>query len=249
MGQGFRINGSLLRVALCIAFVSITLGCLGTGPAVSFADSSTDVYFGTEGVPQGPAAPTPEETTYPRIGSLDSRLLVWFVTQQHTYFGGFVLALPLFCALLEFLGLITKKPALALRYDGLARDLAKVAVLAMSVTALIGSLMLTMFITLYPSFMKYMGGTFKGFMPAYAAVFFGEALLLIVYYYGWNRMTDRGMKWIHAAIGILTNIVGTALLMMANAWSAFMMSPAGSMRRGGFSETRGICCTPPSGIL
>jgi hypothetical protein len=38
--------------------------------------------------------------------------MVWFVTQQHTYFGGFVLALPLFCALLEFLGLMTKRPAL-----------------------------------------------------------------------------------------------------------------------------------------
>lgn len=234
MGQGFRISGFLLRVALCITFVSLTLGCLGSSPNVSFADTSTDVYFGTEGVPQGPAAPTPEETVYPQVGSLDSRVLVWFVTQQHTYFGGFVLALPLFCALLEFLGLITKKPALALRYDGLARDLAKVAVLAMSVTALIGSLMLTMFITLYPSFMQYMGGTFKGFMPGYAAVFVGEALLLIVYYYGWNRMTDRGMKWIHAAIGILTNIVGTALLMMANAWSAFMMSPAGVDAQGRF---------------
>ena len=234
MGQGFRINGSLLRVALCIVFVSLTLGCLGYGPDLSYADASTDVYFGTEGIPQGPAAPTPQETVYPQVGSLDSRLLVWFVTQQHTYFGGFVLALPLFCALLEFLGLLTNKPALALRYDSLARDLAKVAVLAMSVTALIGSLMLTMFIMLYPSFMKYMGGTFKGFMPAYAAVFFGEALLLIVYYYGWNRMTGRGMKWIHAAIGILTNIEGTALLMMANAWSAFMMSPAGVDAQGRF---------------
>jgi cytochrome d ubiquinol oxidase subunit I len=234
MGQGFRIIGSLLRVALGIGFVLIAVVCFGNGPDLSFADSSTDVYFGTEGIPQGPAVPTPQETVYPQVGSLDSRLLVWFVTQQHTYFGGFVLALPLFCALLEFLGLITKKPALALRYDGLARDLAKVAVLAMSVTALIGSLMLTMFITLYPSFMKYMGGTFKGFMPAYAAVFFGEALLLVIYYYGWNRMTDRGMKWIHAAIGILTNIVGTALLMMANAWSAFMMSPAGVDAQGRF---------------
>lgn len=234
MAQGFGINGSMFRVAMRIAFVSIILASLGNGPDVSFADSSTDVYFGTEGIPQGPAAPTPQETVYPHVGSLDSRLLVWFVTQQHTYFGGFVLALPLFCALLEFLGLITKKPALALRYDGLARDLAKVAVLAMSVTALIGSLMLTMFITLYPSFMQYMGGTFKGFMPAYAAVFFGEALLLVIYYYGWNRMTARGMKWIHAAIGILTNIVGTALLMMANAWSAFMMSPAGVDAQGRF---------------
>lgn len=225
---------SSIAVAMGIAMVAIVIGCAWNGPALSFADSSTDVYFGTEGTPQGPAAPAPDETVYPRIGSLDSRLLVWFVTQQHTYFGGFVLALPLFCALLEFLGLLTKKPALALRYDGLARDLAKVAVLALSVTALIGSLMLTMFITLYPSFMKYMGGTFKGFMPAYAAVFVGESLLLIVYYYGWNRMTGRGMKWIHAAIGILTNIVGTTLLMMANAWSAFMMSPAGVDAQGRF---------------
>jgi cytochrome bd-type quinol oxidase subunit 1 len=225
---------SSIAVAMGIAMVAIVMGFAWNGPDLSFAESSTDVYFGTEGTPQGPAAPAPDETVYPRIGSLDSRLLVWFVTQQHTYFGGFVLALPLFCALLEFLGLLTKKPALALRYDGLARDLAKVAVLALSVTALIGSLMLTMFITLYPSFMKYMGGTFKGFMPAYAAVFVGESLLLIVYYYGWNRMTGRGMKWIHAAIGILTNIVGTALLMMANAWSAFMMSPAGVDAQGRF---------------
>jgi len=225
---------SASNVAICFVMIAIAIGCAWNGPDLSFAESSTDVYFGTEGTPQGPAAPAPDETVYPRIGALDSRLLVWFVTQQHTYFGGFVLALPLFCALLEFLGLITKKPALALRYDGLARDLAKVAVLALSVTALIGSAMLTMFITLYPSFMKYMGGTFKGFMPAYAAVFVGETLLLIVYYYGWNRMTGRGMKWIHAAIGILTNVVGTVLLMMANAWSAFMMSPAGVDAQGRF---------------
>ncbi|MDF0674495.1 MAG: cytochrome ubiquinol oxidase subunit I [Nitrospira sp.] len=234
MGQGFRLKRSAIRIATCIATVAIAIGCAWNGPDLSFAELSTDVYFGTEGTPQGPAVPAPHETAYPRIGSLDSRLLVWFVTQQHTYFGGFVLALPLFCALLEFLGLTTKKPALALRYDGLARDLAKVAVLSLSVTALIGSTMLTMFITLYPSFMTYMGGTFKGFMPAYAAVFLGETLLLIVYYYGWNRMTDRGMKWIHAAIGILTNIVGTALLTLVNSWSAFMMSPAGVDAQGRF---------------
>ncbi len=225
---------SPIGVAMGMAMVFLVIGSVWNGPDLSFAESATDLYFGTEGIPQGPPAPAPQDTSYPQIGSLDSRLVVWFITQQHTYFGGFVLALPLFCALLEFLGLITQKPALALRYDGLARDLAKVAVLAMSVTALIGSLMLTLFITLYPSFMKYMGGTFKGFMPAYAAVFFGEALLLVIYYYGWNRMTDRGMKWIHAAIGILTNIVGTVLLMMANAWSAFMMSPAGVDAQGRF---------------
>lgn len=224
------------RVTLYLLIALITAMCFldWRAPLPAFADDAADVYFKTQGIPQGPAAPAPHETVYSRIGSFDSRLLVWFVTQQHTYFGGFVLALPLFCALLEFLGLITKKPALSLRYDGLARDLAKVALLALSVTAVVGSLMLGMFIWLYPSFMKYMGGTFKAFMPAYAIVFVGESLLLIVYYYGWNRMAEPGLKWIHVAIGILTNIFGTALLLLANAWAAFMMSPAGVDAQGRF---------------
>jgi len=219
---------------LLIALITATGLFVWSAPLPASADDAADVYFKTQGIPQGPAAPAPHETVYSRIGSFDSRLLVWFVTQQHTYFGGFVLALPLFCALLEFLGLITKKPALSLRYDGLARDLAKVALLALSVTAVVGSLMLGMFIWLYPSFMQYMGGTFKAFMPAYAIVFVGESLLLIVYYYSWNRMAEPGLKWIHAAIGILTNIFGTSLLLLANAWAAFMMSPAGVDAQGRF---------------
>ncbi len=234
MDRAVQVIRAAFGAAIWIACLATAVEFTWNGPTLSFADSSVDVYFGTEGIPQGPAAPAPHETVYPRISSLDSRVLIWFVTQQHTYFAGFVLALPLFCALLEFLGLTTKKPALALRYDGLARDLAKVAVLALSVTALIGSVMLTLFITLYPSFMNYMGGTFKSFMPLYAGVFVGETVLLIVYYYSWNRMAERGMKWIHAAIGILTNIVGTALLMLANSWSSFMMSPAGVDAQGRF---------------
>ena len=234
MGRAVRVVRSMFSRAICVVVLAIAMGSAWNGPDPSFAEPAVDVYFGTEGTPQGPPAPAPQETVYPQISSLDSRQLIWFITQQHTYFGGFVLALPLFCALIEFLGLTTKKPALALRYDGLARDLAKVAVLALSVTALIGSLMLTLFIMLYPSFMNYMGGTFKSFMPLYAAVFVGETILLIVYYYSWNRMAERGLKWIHAAIGILANIVGTALLMLANSWSSFMMSPAGVDEQGRF---------------
>jgi cytochrome d ubiquinol oxidase subunit I len=223
---------------LSAAFLLAVLACglvAGVGlPLPVHAEDAADLYYQVPGTPQGPAAPLPTDTVYSRIGSFDSRLVVWFVTQQHTYFGGFVLALPLFCALLEFLGLLTNKPALSLRYDGLARDLAKVALLALSVTAVVGSLMLGMFLWLYPSFMKYMGGTFKAFMPAYAIVFVGESLLLILYYYSWNRMAEPGLKWIHAAVGILTNIFGTALLLLANSWAAFMMSPAGVDAQGRF---------------
>jgi cytochrome bd ubiquinol oxidase subunit I len=202
--------------------------------AQSFAEGTTDLYFKTPGTPQGPSAPSPQETVYSHIGGFDSRLLVWFITQLHTYFGGFVLALPIFCMLLEFLGLSTKKPALALRYDGLARDLAKVALLALSVTAVLGTVMLGIFLYFYPSFTRYMGGTFKSFMPVYAIVFVGTSLLLVVYYYSWNRMAEPALKWGHASIGLLANIFGTALLLLANAWSAFMMAPAGVDAQGRF---------------
>ena len=233
MAMKKRTHGAFWSVAL-IVFV-LAVSWIGWGSqSPSFAEDATDLYFKTPGVPQGPPAPSPQETVYSRIGSFDSRLLVWFVTQQHTYFGGFVLALPIFCVLLEFLGLSSKKPALALRYDGLARDLAKVSLLALSVTAVVGSLMLGMFIFFYPSFMKYMGGTFKAFMPFYAIVFVGESLLLILYYYSWSRMAAPALKWGHASIGVLTNLFGAALLFLANSWSAFMMAPAGVDAKGRF---------------
>ena len=202
--------------------------------AIGEASDASDVHFKTPGVPSGPAAPAGEQVAYPRFGSFDNRLIVWFVTQQHTYFGGFVLALPIFCVLIEFLGLRSRDPNLAARYDRLARDFARVAVLAMSITAVVGSVMLGLFLLLYPHFMQYMGGTFKSLMPFYALVFVGEALLLIVYYYSWDRLRAGGKKWGHAAIGVLTNAFGGALLLMANAWAAFMMAPSGVDPEGHF---------------
>ena len=211
----------LFVVLLCAGFVFSM-----SEPAVA-ADSSTDVYFHTPGVPSGPTAPAGGENRYPQYGSLDNRLMMWFVIQQHTYFGGFVLALPIFCVLLEFLGLIARTPALKARYDGLAQDLLKVALLALSVTAAVGSVMLTMFIALYPDFMRYMGGTFKVMMPLYALVFVGTTFLTIAYYYSWDRMAAPGTKWMHLSLGLLAVAFGTSLLLLANAWSAFMMAPAG----------------------
>lgn len=218
---------ALLAVPLGAAAVSENTA----GPAT---ETATDVYYKTTGVPNGPPAPTGDASTYPRYGSLDNRTFVWFVTQQHTYFGGFVLALPIFCVILEFAGLVTRDRAAALRYDQTARDFLRVALLAMSLTAVVGSLMLGLFIWFYPSFMQYMGGTFKAMMPVYAFIFNAEALCLIIYYYTWNRMAAPALKWCHAAIGILSNVFGAMLLLLANSWIAFMMSPAGVDAQGRF---------------
>jgi cytochrome bd-type quinol oxidase subunit 1 len=205
---------------------------LGLAQTQEPASTTTDIYYKTDGVPTGPPAPSPVEAVYPRYGSLDNRILVWFVTQQHTYFGGFVLALPIFCVIIEFMGLMTRDQAAAARYDGLARDVLKVALLALSLTAVVGSLMLGLFITLYPSFMRYMGGTFKAMMPVYALVFLGESLVLIAYYYSWDRMAAPTLKWLHASLGMVANGLGAVLLLLANAWAAFMMAPAGVDAQG-----------------
>lgn len=223
------ITRRLLGVLLLLSLVAAVIG-----PVTAVADSSSskDVYYSTEGRPLGPRAPSSDAIVYPRLGSFDSRLVVWFVTQQHTYFGGFVLALPIFCVIMEVVGLSVRDRAWAARYDAMARDFLKVALLALSVTAVVGSVMLTLFISLYPSFMTYMGGTFKSMMPVYALVFLGESLLLIVYYYTWDRMADPARKWLHATIGVVANVMGAVLLFLANAWIAFMMSPAGVNEQG-----------------
>ena len=225
----FKKRSSRLIAGLLIAFV--LLASFGTAIAAG-VERSKDVYYHTDGIPSGPPAPSSEAIVYPRYGSFDSRLLVWFVTQQHTYFGGFVLALPMFCMIMEFVGLMVRDRSTASRYDQMARDFLKVALLALSLTAVVGSIMLALFIALYPSFMSYMGGTFKTMMPIYAFIFMAESTLLIVYYYSWERFSQGAAKWAHVTIGVLANAIGTALLFLANAWIAFMMSPAGVDEHG-----------------
>ncbi|RMH38300.1 MAG: hypothetical protein D6690_00470 [Nitrospirae bacterium] len=218
----------------CLALVA-GIQLLGMGTALSLdpaeadvlvVEDSEDIYYRTDGTPLGPSARSvPAE--YARIPFVDNRVLVWFVTQQHTYFGGFVLALPLFSVLLEWIGVRRSHPEAARKYDGLARDILRVALVSLSMTAVLGAVMLGCFIALYPGFMRYMGGTFKSMMPLYAAVFVGESLLLILYYYTWDRFASAATKWIHLALGVGANAMGVLLLLLANAWASFMMAPAG----------------------
>ncbi len=234
-----RARGMLRRLkgpVVCLALLTV-----GLSGAVSLDHASgqpaspqtaADVYYKIEGVPVGPPAPPSGATVYARYGSLDNRILIWFVTQQHTYFGGFVLALPIFCVIIELMGLLARDGARAARYDRMARDFLKVSLLALSLTAVVGSLMLWLFIALYPSFMRYMGGTFKTMMPIYALVFVAESFVLAAYYYSWERMAAPALKWIHASIGVVANGLGAVLLLLANGWVAFMMSPAGVDEQG-----------------
>src|SRR5207249_9374274 len=52
--------------------------------------------------------------------------------------------------------------------------------------------------------------------------------------YSWDRLSEGGHKWFHAAIGVVVNVCGTLLLFLANSWVTFMMSPAGVDQTGRF---------------
>jgi len=87
---------------LCLFFLFSSHTSVVLSEEVSYGEPTQDVYYQTQGIPQGVAAED-IESVYPQWGLVDNRILIWMVTQQHTYFGGFVLALPLFALLLEFL--------------------------------------------------------------------------------------------------------------------------------------------------
>jgi cytochrome bd-type quinol oxidase subunit 1 len=65
------------------------------------------------------------------------------------------------------------------------------------------------------------------FLP-YVGLFFFEAIFLYSYYYGWGKFSPR----VHLFLGLMLNVVGTAIMFIANAWLTFMTSPAGVSEAG-----------------
>jgi cytochrome bd ubiquinol oxidase subunit I len=108
------------------------------------------------------------------------------------------------------------------KFDGLARDILRVALLSMSDYRLVRlSDMLITLVILYPGFMSYMGETFKSLMPVYATVFVSEAFLLALYYYTWDFLKTPATKWLHMTLGVLSNGTGVILLLLAQLMGFF----------------------------
>ena len=196
-------------------------------------EKGRDVYYKTEGIVVGAPAPKTVDgpRDYPRY-NFESRVLLWFANQQHLYYGSFVLAVPIFCMIIEFMGVVTKDKALAKRYDQLAYDFIKISLTAYSLTAILGGILIFTFLTLYPAFFSYLSGIFRPVMHIYALMFVAESGTLYIYYYGWDKMKEGFLKWIHLSMSVILNIIGTLLMFLANSWIGFMMSPAGVDEQG-----------------
>ncbi len=168
-----------------------------------------DVYYKTEGPAVGMPAPVTEdnETFYPRY-NFESRVLLWVANQQHLYYGSFVLAVPIFCMCIEFAGMIAKDKAMAKKYDQLAYDFIKISLTAYSLTAILGGILIFTFLTLYPAFFGYLSGIFRPVMHIYALMFVAESGTLYIYYYGWDKMREGIMKWLHLSMCVVLNVIG-----------------------------------------
>jgi cytochrome d ubiquinol oxidase subunit I len=162
-----------------------------------------------------------EYRTFPVVGS---RVAIWAVAQLHLLFAAFVLAVPMFAFIIEVIGYKTKD----VRYDRLAHEFTKLLSVSFSLTATFGAFLTFMLIILYPKFTNYLMSVFSPTFLPYVLLFFFEAFFLYTYYYGWGKFHPL----VHLGLGLGLNLVGTSIMVIANAWLTFMMSPHGISDNG-----------------
>jgi cytochrome bd-type quinol oxidase subunit 1 len=165
-----------------------------------------------------------EEVAYRAFPKIGSRTAIWIVAQLHLLFAAFVLAVPLFAVIIEFIGYRTKDS----RYDHLAHEFTKLLSVSFSLTATFGAFLTFMMIALYPKFTNYLMSVFSPTFLPYVLLFFAEAGFLYSYYYGWGKFSPR----VHLFLGVMLNVVGTGIMLIANGWLTFMTSPRGVSESG-----------------
>ncbi|MBI4241315.1 MAG: cytochrome ubiquinol oxidase subunit I, partial [Candidatus Rokubacteria bacterium] len=174
------------------------------------------------------------EVAYRSFPVIGSRLAVWAIAQLHLNFAAFILGVPIFAVIIEIMGWRTGER----RYDWVAHEFVKLTFAAFSTTALLGALLLFLFVGSYPKFWAYMTGIFHPTFWVYAALFSLETFTVYLWYYGWDWLSGR-RKWIHVSLGVLSNLFGTAILFVSNAWVTFMVSPGGLDEAGNLKSLWG----------
>lgn len=205
--------------------------------SVSEPVTSFDTYYRTKGVVSGPRPPVLTDADYPRPSELpisESRVVIWVLAQQHNYWGAFVFGVLVLTVLLEIGSLVVRPGESAQRYDGFAHEILRLVVLALSVAAALGGLLLFGLLALYPDLTRYLASVFRPFFLGYGVLLVAFSVVVYLYYSTWQRMSAGLSKWLHASLGVLACSLGTLLVLISNAWGSFMLAPAGVDQYGRF---------------
>lgn len=208
-------------VFFLIAAVALVLMC---NPSIAFTEPDATASTPQTSTADAPPSSAPEsdyDADYRQFPVVGSRLAVWFVGQLHLMFAAFILGVPIFAVIVEYIGIRTKKP----RYDRMAKEFIKLTMAAFSTTAILGALLVFIFVGFYPKFFNYFSGIFHHTLWVYALLFFGETFMLYLYRYSWDKLKDKKMQ--HLVYGIILNLFGITIMVIANSWVSFMVSPAG----------------------
>ncbi len=170
--------------------------------------------------------PMPTKEGYRFFPLIGSRVWIWIIAQLHLDFAAFVLGVPIFAVVMEFLGWRRSDE----RLDRIAYDFTKLFTLAYTLTAVMGSVFLVSLPLLYPKFIDHMMRILGPTWWLYILVIYGEVSVCYYYFYSWNRMRDK--KGTHVGIGVLLNIIGILLLLITSAWVGFMTTPGGVNEAG-----------------
>ena len=196
--------------------------------------TSMVLFVGTSVIAGGGEGTTPDafgsDVSYRTLFDDDSsmswltpRIIVWVLAQLHLLFAAFVLAVPMFVLIIEFSSAMSKDPAKAKQYDEVAYEFTRLLTTAFSITSIIGAIFTFVCVGMYPKVFGYLAEVFGPTMYLYALIFFGESFSLYLYYYGWGKFG----KWKHIGLGVMLNVFGISLMLIANAWTTFMMAPGG----------------------
>jgi cytochrome bd-type quinol oxidase subunit 1 len=177
---------------------------------------------------------------YRDVPFIGSRNLIWIVAQLHLLFAGFVLGVPIFAWVCEFIGVRTGD----IRYDRLAKEFTKLLTASYATTALLGGILLFLLVGLYPKFFAYMSDIFYPSYLVYGILFLLETPTLYLYWYGWDAMMKR--KGLHLFLGLLLNIFGFLIMIVSNAWATFQASPVVLSESLGYWERAWVAINNPT---
>ena len=226
------IIGSItFLIALLLSLLVLNLPALDATLAHASESSAAPADENDNEAVSGIVAPRLTAADYPTIPWLNGRIVVWLVAQLHLWFAAFVLAVPIFVFIIEAIGMRTRDQ----RYDNMAYEFIKVSITAFSLTAILGGLLAFSLAIFYPHLFAYLVAIFDDSMFYYALLFFLESAALYLYYYGWHWLQGGFKKWVHLTLGLILNAAGTTLMVLANTWVTFTMSPSGIDPSGVFT--------------
>ncbi|MCI4625893.1 MAG: cytochrome ubiquinol oxidase subunit I [Candidatus Magnetoovum sp. WYHC-5] len=153
---------------------------------------------------------------------IEARTVVWILAQTMLLFAAFILAVPVFVLIIEIGGYLTKNE----RMERLAKDFARLLPISYSITAILGGLFTFASFLLFPKYMKFMAGPFKGTFLLFIILITIESTIVYLYWTTWEKLQGN-KKLQHIMLGVALNVVGTLVMMTANIWGSFQLSPAG----------------------